>query len=469
MTFMHNKTDRILRAALFSRVSTDEQSRFGFSIAAQKDALEEYCHKNKIKIVDHYCDEGVSGGIAYTKRPEMMRLLGDVEIGKIDIILFVRLDRWFRNIGEYYKVQEILERNRVGWKSLNEDYDTNTANGRMAINIFLSVAQNEREKTAERIAAVFEHKRKNKEVTFPTTSTPFGYKVVIDEQGKRRLVKDEEVEEAVQMFFDLCVRFQNINQAAKEVGLEYGINRLHNRWNGMVNSDIYAGIYHGVHDYCPAYISHEELLKLRNRETRIRTHNTNRIYLFAGLMRCPECKRRMAGNYTKQLRKNGIYKEYKRYRCHHNMTSTVCNCSETISEIKAERWLLNNLSSLIEGELAQVEIEKQKPRKKPKTNVQSLKEKLRRLDIVYMNGNLSDEEYMTQQTEIKNSIAKAEAEQKESDDPHDRDVTNLQKMLETDFKSIYKTLDDIDKRRFWRSLIKEMSIKNNTISYVKFH
>lgn len=101
--------NKILRAGLFERVSTEEQSRFGYSIATQVEALEEHAAKNRMKIVDHYCDAGVSGGIAYKKRPEMMRLLQDVKDGKIDIILFTRLDRWFRNIKEYFKVQEILE------------------------------------------------------------------------------------------------------------------------------------------------------------------------------------------------------------------------------------------------------------------------------------------------------------------------------------------------------------------------
>ena len=77
----------ILRAGLFERVSTEEQAKFGYSIVAQKEYLEEYCKDNKMKIVDHYCDEGVSGGISYQKRPEMMRLLKDVEDGKIDVII----------------------------------------------------------------------------------------------------------------------------------------------------------------------------------------------------------------------------------------------------------------------------------------------------------------------------------------------------------------------------------------------
>ncbi len=142
---------RILRGGLFERVSTEEQSRHGFSILSQKEALEEYCSNNRIKIVDHYCDEGVSAGKPYTKRPEMKRLLDDVQDGKIDVFLFTRLDRWFRNVQEYFKVQEILDHHKVEWKAIWEDYDTTTSNGRMAITIFLAIAQNEREKTAERI------------------------------------------------------------------------------------------------------------------------------------------------------------------------------------------------------------------------------------------------------------------------------------------------------------------------------
>ena len=189
---------RILRAGLFERVSTEEQSRFGFSILSQKEALEEYCSNNRMKIVDHYCDEGVSGGKPYTKRPEMKRLLDDVQAGKIDVILFTRLDRWFRNVQEYFKVQEILDHHKVEWKAIWEDYDTTTSNGRMAITIFLAIAQNEREKTAERIRSVFESKRRRKESFFGPTATPVGYIEEPDEDGILRLVKDPDIQQALE-------------------------------------------------------------------------------------------------------------------------------------------------------------------------------------------------------------------------------------------------------------------------------
>ena len=99
-----------------------------------------------IKIVRHYTDEGISGAKSPLKRPDLNQLLIDVQDGKIDIILFTKLDRWFRSVTEHFKVQEILDKHKVEWKAIHEDYDTTTANGRMAITIFLAIAQNEREK-----------------------------------------------------------------------------------------------------------------------------------------------------------------------------------------------------------------------------------------------------------------------------------------------------------------------------------
>ena len=462
--YNRNMGNTILRAGLFERVSTEEQSKFGYSIDAQKEALEEHCEKNRIKIVDHYCDAGVSAGLPYRKRPEMMRLLKDVEDGKIDIILFTRLDRWFRNIKEYFKVQEILEKHNVEWKAIWEDYDTRTANGRMAITIFLAIAQNEREKASERIKEVFESKRKNKEAFFGKNSTPFGYKEEEDENGVTRLVKDPEVEPALRTFWYIAVKYENVNKAAKLVNLEYGLKRNRNKWMELSKKEIYTGTYRGVEGYCPAYVSKEDWLKLQSRNL-IKQTKSERVYLFTSLIECPECKHNFASTYCVHKQPDGSKREYRSYRCQYKEFS--CGYKHSVSERKAEKWLIENIRRLIGDEIANVEIEKTKPKPKPKSNISSLKEQLRRLEIVYMAGNKSDEEYLNEQRELKEAIRKAEDET-----PYDhanRDITHLKELLETDIESMYKTLDDEDKRRFWRTLINKIHIDGNKISHVDFN
>lgn len=455
---------RILRAGLFERVSTEEQARFGYSIKSQIEALEEYCKNNNIKIVDHYTDEGVSGGKPYQKRPEMKRLLDDVQAGKIDIILFTRLDRWFRNVKEYFKVQDILDDRKVEWKAIWEDYDTTTSNGRMAITIFLAIAQAEREKTAERIKAVFESKRKNKESFFGKAATPFGYKEERDKDGVMRLVKDPDIAPALQDFWDIAVKYNNVSKAAKYVNLTYGVNRSKKLWYEMSHKEIYTGRYRGVDDYCPAYVDYKDWVALKQRS--IKQAKNNRIYLFTGLLKCPVCHKKFSSTYTIQ-KKNGEKREYRRYRCSDHQVR-LCQNMHSLSELKVEAWLLNNIEQLMKDEIAKVEITKAKPKSKPKPSViPALKEQLRRLDVMYMAGNKTDEEYLSEQLDIKAAIKRAEAESPE--EHSNRDLTFLKETLAVDIKKIYSTLDQEEKRRFWRTLLKEIHVDGTTVVGVDFN
>ena len=110
----------MVRAALYIRVSTEEQVREGYSVDAQKANLEKYAKEKGYEIVGVYADEGITARKKYKNRKELMRMLDDVEAGKIDIILFIKLDRWFRSVGDYYKIQEILDRNKVDWVTTTE-------------------------------------------------------------------------------------------------------------------------------------------------------------------------------------------------------------------------------------------------------------------------------------------------------------------------------------------------------------
>ena len=448
----------ILRAGLYERVSTDEQAKYGYSIKTQIDALEEYCAENKMKIVDHYTDDGVSGGKAAFRRPQMSRLLEDVKSRKVDMILFTRLDRWFRNVQEYFKVQEILDEHGVEWKAIWEDYDTTTASGRMAITIFLAIAQNEREKGAERITAVLENKRKNREACFGGPNLPFGYMKQRDEFGVMRLVKDPETQEACQEFWDILIKSNNLNKAIRHMSNVYGINKNWKSWKRISNNDFYCGVHKGIIDYCEPYVSPEDFLKFQERDT-VKHTPSGSVYYFRGMMRCPDCGHKLCGDTNRKP-----YGVYKSYRCPHRTRLKHENSFGIISEKKIEKQLLVRLAEFLENEIARVELEQTKPKPKPKNNVKSLKEKQRRLTVAYMAGNIPDDEYLRDDAELKALIAKAEAEAP----PAPRDITPLKELLETDFLSLYEILNDEEKQQFWQRLIKEIKLDGKNVKEVIF-
>jgi DNA invertase Pin-like site-specific DNA recombinase len=411
--------------------------------------------------VDIYKDEGISGAKPPLKRPDLKRLLDDVEAGKVDMILFTKLDRWFRSVKEYFKVQDVLDNHKVEWKTIHENYDTTTANGQMAITIFLAVAQNERDRTAERIRTVLEHKRKNKEACFGGNVPPFGYKKEPGEDGKPRLVKDPETQQAAQDFWDILVTTNNRNKAIRHMLNEYGIQKDLKAWKRISQTEFYCGMYKGVQDYCPAYVTPENFLKYQERDN-IKNTPSGTIYYFRGMMRCPKCGRKMAGDRGRRPGRQDI----KTYRC--TRRGRDCDNHGHVSEKKTEKYLLENLDQLMLDTISEVEIEAKDPKNKSNAErvIKTLNERLRRLNIMYMAGNKTDEEYFKENAEIKLAISKAEKELATS---KPRKVDHLKDLLKTDYRGMYDKLTEERKQEFWQDLIKEIKIDGREPSEVIFY
>lgn len=98
-------------------------------------------------------------------------------------------------------------------------------------------------------------------------------------------------------------------------------------------------------------------------------------------------------------------------------------------------------------------LEASKPKRK--TNVAALKERLRRLNVMYKAGNMPDDEYVRESTEIKGLIAKAE----EDAPPVERDLEPLKQFLSKDFRNAYEKLDPENRRLIWRGVIKEIIVE----------
>lgn len=445
----------ILRVGLMCRVSTEEQASSGDSLQAQEEALVKYANDNNMKVYKIYRDAGFSARKPVLKRPAMLELLEDVKNGKLDMILFTKLDRWFRNVKEYHKIQEILERNKVVWKAILEDYSTATADGRLKVNIMLSVAENEADRTSERIKFVFNSKIMRKEAIIPDHCVPFGYKIVqID--GVRKLVKNDETREATEYFFKTAL-VSSARQAAIKTNQTFGLNRTYKSWNNMCHNEIYAGVYHGVEDYCEPYITLAQHKALSDFTVNTRKAKHNRYYLFSGLIKCNCCGNTMAGRYCTSP-SSGV--EYYYYRCRRTL---IKSCPSTsIAEKKTERYLLENINAELEKFIMSVEANQ--PTQKKKTDTSRLKEQLRRVNVSYQAGNMEDDEYLAKTKEIKAMIEKASVE----DEPTSVDVQALKEFLDSGFEKIYDALTAEEKQRLWRSIISEIKYDGDEIVGIKF-
>jgi site-specific DNA recombinase len=147
------------RCGLYIRVSTERQAKVEEgSLKNQNQLLSQHIEiKNKISgeqwlIVDRYIDEGKSA--KDTKgRPEYLRMMQDIERGRINTVLCTALSRISRSTRDLLDMIEIFKEKKIDFICLKEDFDTTTAQGKCFITIMGALNEFEREQTSERTRA----------------------------------------------------------------------------------------------------------------------------------------------------------------------------------------------------------------------------------------------------------------------------------------------------------------------------
>lgn len=415
-----------MKVFIYERVSSEEQAKHGYSLDAQHEALTDFCQKHDHVILGTYRDEGISARKPYTKRPAMLQLLNDVETIKPDMILFTKLDRWFRNIKEYYKVQDILDRNKVDWKAINEEYDTSTASGRLYVNIKLSIAQDEADRTGERIKDI--QGQLVAQGKCLGGRPPYGYKI-----EDNKLVFNDNIH-IVREAIDYYLMHHSLNSTAKYINNKYGLNFSYNRLKHAFSQTTLKGEYRNNPNFCEPLITDEEWDTLQERMAHNIKHATNRVYLFTGLIKCPCCGRNMSGLCTGTKITKTQY-----YRCRFHFTG-LCDQNGYLREDKVESWLLENIEEDFKVNVTM------KP-KEQKEDPKKYKDRLKRLNDMYLFGNISQEEYKAKSAELQKKIAELS-----------KTPTLKTQNFTSNWKDLYLKLDQEHRRSFWQNLVKEVLV-----------
>ena len=425
------------RVALYCRVSTDQQVREGDSIQAQLTALREYAQKHNYVVTGEYIDDGVSGSLL-NERDELQRMLDDVKKREIDIILFTKLDRFFRNVKNYLNTQTVLDEYGVTWRAIWESYETETPQGRLMINQMLSFAQFECENTSQRILRVFDYKKAKHEVV--SGKIPFGYKI-----ENKHMVTDPDKAKIVRKVFDLYIQTGNMCETMRLTeGL--GLPKTQRAFKWLLKNRKYIGEAYGDSSYCEPIIDRETFDKVQHLLTMNVKKSQKNTYIFSGLTYCKDCGRKMTG--TSDRYKGS---RYKTYRCmYHYRPLPVCGNSKTLNERKLEEYLVRNLEKFA---FEDIKVEKSVDTVDYGKLIEATEKKMSRLKDLYVNEllTLSEykkdlDEYQRQIAEYKNELSKDQSAGREK----------LKDLIGTNLADWYWTLTDAEKRTLWRGVIKEI-------------
>ena len=138
------------KVAIYCRVSTIEQAEEGLSIDSQYHNIKEYCKNQGHEIYNLYEDRGISGK-NITNRPGIKQLLEDATKNKFDLVVVWKLNRISRKLLDILNIVDLLNKHNIAFRSLTENFETETPSGKLQLNIMGAIGEFERETIAENV------------------------------------------------------------------------------------------------------------------------------------------------------------------------------------------------------------------------------------------------------------------------------------------------------------------------------
>lgn len=450
--------------ACYCRVSTEEQSKFGFSIQAQKDALEKYCKEHEYKY-EFYVDEGVSAS-SMKKRKALNEMLDKSNI--FDMILFTKLDRLSRNVLDANNINKMLQDNHCTMKAIDEDdIDTSTADGTFIFNLKVSLAQREIGKTSERIKFVFQNKREKCEVTSGTKK--YGYDII----NKKFAVNKSQAENIVNLYKQFIIYNGNLKKT-----YEYFIQNFNGKGQDSLYKYLRDTSYIGkyklyrkniyIDNYIPRIMSDElfnsvqTLLKKKENSS----SKTKIPSLFAGLIYCNSCKIKMCRKQDTRVKKPKM-----RYVCDNATRRKVgsmeykCINNKSIREENIEKFLYNNLKRIAKEYITENTINKSIKIKDNSKEIKLLEHKINKLKDLYLEDLIDKSTYKIDYEKLSKKIAKLKEQPITS---KKKDLSKIEEIVNLDLDKIYSLLTIEEKRTFWLNTIDKIYIENGEVKEVIF-
>jgi site-specific DNA recombinase len=303
------------KAVAYSRVSSKEQEKEGFSIAAQKKLIVEYASENDFRIEAEFTDVETAKQAGRTNFEEMIKLLR--RSPSIRVLLVEKTDRLYRNFRDYVILEELdIEIHLVKeGEILSKDSRSST---KFMHGIKVLMAKNYIDNLSEEARKGMQEKAE--QGIWPTVA-PLGYKNVLGPNGKKIIEIDTNAAPVVAHMFgwyasgtlslkDLAAKCREAGLIHPRTGRDVTVSTIHM----MLRNRIYTGEYEwrgrrykGKHQ---PIITHELFDRVQGvldgRQAK-KTKKGKMEFAFTGLMTCGHCGCAMVGEIKK--------KRYTYYHC----------------------------------------------------------------------------------------------------------------------------------------------------------
>ncbi|KPV44517.1 recombinase family protein, partial [Alicyclobacillus ferrooxydans] len=364
-----NQVNSPIKVAIYTRVSTEEQAKEGFSLKAQEGLLRQYAQNRGYVVYDVYCDDGYSG--KDFNRPEIQRLFRDLYSENFNGILVKSVDRVSRRMSDISKLlDDVLLPNNCRLLVSDNNLDSSELSGTMFINFLGTFAQYERSLIIDRVKTGM---TKRAELGFWNGGVVLGYDHV-----NKRLVINEGEADIIRRIFNLRAQgkgYKSIAEIVNEEGYRtkndnlFGITAI----KTILENPVYIGKCKwgrrrdwsvkrrkGVtEDYILVDGKHESIIPLElwinaqsvscaYRESASKNRNFHGEFVLSGILRCPQCGAGTVMSKSKKRDGSG-YHLYYMCQAFHSKGKKACK-SNLIPKDLIERKVVQQIRELIRNE-----------------------------------------------------------------------------------------------------------------------
>lgn len=212
---------RPLTGVVYLRVSSKEQVK-NFSLDTQEQICRDYAERKKIAVLKVFREEGQSAKTA--NRTTLTALIEYIRNhkGKVGYVIITRVDRWSREVKDYFALKTHLDEANVAIVSATENID-DTDEGEFFETVFAGIAQLDNRVKSRKTKAGLQVRAAS---GYWSGNPPLGYVKCLDQLGKKNLKPDPIKAGFVRALFeDYATGAYNFPELAKKYSDKLKSNR----------------------------------------------------------------------------------------------------------------------------------------------------------------------------------------------------------------------------------------------------
>ena len=413
------------KAIIYTRVSTDEQNN-GYSPSDQKDRLTKYCEQNNIEIIAFYHDD--ESGKTFN-RPEWLNILGYLKKNScnVDLLLFIKWDRFSRNSFEAYTAINTLQKFGVQPHAIEQPLNLEIPEQKLMLAIYLAAPEVDNDR---RTLNIFNGMRRAKKDGRWLGTCPRGYKNTRDEKNKPIILPEGGRQEHLikKAFLEYSTGLYNMEELRKKLYPE-GLKLTKNAFTFLLKNKTYTGKIFvpaykdepaqwvdGIHDAIiddSLFYEVQDVIAGKKRKLPNKIKTVREELPLRGFLECPRCGRTLTGSASTGRSGNKFFYYHCDKGCRERINAVETNnqFSNILKEVKLNSEIIDLFMRTIKNKLKSNFKDNKSDVERVNNEIEKNKVRLKNAQILMLDGELTSSEYKEMKVRIEEDIYRLSIEE----------------------------------------------------------